>query len=464
MTFVFYDTETTGTDTAFDQILQFGAIRTDDDLNEIDRFEIRCRLQPHIVPAPMALKVTGIRPGMLLDPVLPSHYEAMRQVHAKLSDWSPSVFVGYNSISFDENLLRQAFYQTLQSIYLTNTGGNTRADMLRIAHAVAVYAPNAIAIPLGDAGQQVFRLDRLSPANGFDHAKAHDAMGDVDATIHLAKLVRDRAPEVWGRMMELSRKQDAANILEREEILCLTQYWRGLAHNRYVTECGADPTYDAARAVFDLKQDPEPYLDMTIGELVHEMKRSPAVIRGIRTNAQPILMPHTSAPDTLAEASPEMDELTRRARMIATNAEFRSRVGEALANRYPEKESSPHVEQQIYDGFPSSSDQTLMKQFHDVPWEDRLRVAMEMSDYRMRRIAQRLVYFERPETLPEKTRAALGREIQARLNAHDDVLPWKTIADARKELDELRSEDVDGSLAGFIRDVDEFLTERAVFV
>ena len=144
------------------------------------------------------------------------------------------------------------------------------------------------------------------------------------------------------------------------------------------------------------------------------------------------------------------------------HTDFRHRVGEALANRYPEKESSPHVEQQIYDGFPSSSDQTLIKQFHDVPWEDRLRVAMEMSDYRMRRIAQRLVYFERPETLPEKTRAVLGREIQARLNAHDDVLPWKTIADARKELDELRSEDADGNLTGFIRDVDEFLTERAV--
>ncbi len=71
MTFVFYDTETTGTDTAFDQILQFGAIRTDDNLNEIDRFETRCRLQPHIVPAPMALKVTGVAPKMLLDPTLP---------------------------------------------------------------------------------------------------------------------------------------------------------------------------------------------------------------------------------------------------------------------------------------------------------------------------------------------------------------------------------------------------------
>ena len=50
MNFVFYDTETTGTDTTFDQILQFAAIRTDDDLNELDRFEIRCRLLPHVVP------------------------------------------------------------------------------------------------------------------------------------------------------------------------------------------------------------------------------------------------------------------------------------------------------------------------------------------------------------------------------------------------------------------------------
>ena len=34
MTFIFYDTETTGTNSAFDQILQFAAIKTDADLNE----------------------------------------------------------------------------------------------------------------------------------------------------------------------------------------------------------------------------------------------------------------------------------------------------------------------------------------------------------------------------------------------------------------------------------------------
>ena len=127
--YVFYDTETTGTLTAYDQILQFGAIRTDEDLKEIGRFEIRCRLMPHIVPAPKALEVTGVTPEMLIDPSLPSHYEAMRKIHETLSAWSPTVFVGFNSIAFDEPLLRQAFYQTLQPIYLTNTGGNSRADM-----------------------------------------------------------------------------------------------------------------------------------------------------------------------------------------------------------------------------------------------------------------------------------------------------------------------------------------------
>ena len=459
MTFVFYDAETTGIDTTFDQILQFGAIRTDENLNEIDRFEIRCMLLPHVVPAPTALKVTGIAPENLTDPALPSHYDAMRQVHAKLSDWSPSVFVGYNSLSFDENLLRQAFYQTLQPIYLTNTGGNTRADMLRIAHAVAAYAPNAIAIPLGEAGQQVFKLDRLAPANGYDHENAHDAMGDVEATIHLAKLIRDRAPEVWGRMMQLSRKQDTEDILKEEEILCLTQYFGGRAHNRYVTECGANPTYGASRAVFDLNQDPEPYLDMTIEELVHEMNKSPAVIRAVRTNAQPILMPYTEAPGALREVPLPIEELGKRAHMITTNADFRRRVGEALANRYPAKDPSPHVEQQIYDGFASSGDQALMQRFHDVPWEDRLGVAMEMADLRMKRIAQRLIYFERPEVLPEKTRIALGHEIQERLNAHDDVLPWRTVADAQQELAKLQSEDDDGSLVEFVSDLEEFLGE-----
>jgi exodeoxyribonuclease-1 len=120
MKFVFYDTETTGTDTTFDQILQFAAIHTDANLNELGRFEIRCRLLPHVIPAPGALLATRVTPAMLTDPSLPSHYDAVRKVAEKLREWSPAIFVGYNTLAFDEPLLRQAFYQTLQPVYLTN--------------------------------------------------------------------------------------------------------------------------------------------------------------------------------------------------------------------------------------------------------------------------------------------------------------------------------------------------------
>ena len=41
MPFTFYDTETTGLSAPFDQIVQFAAIHTDDELNEIERVNLR---------------------------------------------------------------------------------------------------------------------------------------------------------------------------------------------------------------------------------------------------------------------------------------------------------------------------------------------------------------------------------------------------------------------------------------
>ena len=82
MTIVFYDMETTGVDAPFDQIIQFAAIRTDAELNELDRFEVRSRLQSHIIPACEALVTNRVTAARLVDPALPSHYEMTRAIHA----------------------------------------------------------------------------------------------------------------------------------------------------------------------------------------------------------------------------------------------------------------------------------------------------------------------------------------------------------------------------------------------
>lgn len=458
--YVFYDTETTGILTAFDQILQFGAIRTDEEFNEFDRLDIRCRLMPHVVPAPKALEVTGVTPEMLTDPALPSHYEAMRKIHATLTEWSPAVFIGFNSISFDEPLLRQAFYQTLQPIYLTNTGGNARADIIRIVHAASVYAPNTLSVPIGDNGRQVFKLDQLSPANGFDHSAAHEAMADVEATIHMAKLIKTRAPVVWDAMMKRTRKQEVSELLLDEQILCLTAFYGARPFSWRVTLCGVNPDYDAEHAVFDLENDPADYFQLGVDDLTDVLKKRNKVIRVVRANAQPILMPIDLAPTDLIDSDLPQTELERRATLIHENREFQVRVGQAMAQRYPEEEPSPLIERQIYDGFAGSSDREIMAQFHETGWVERLELAEQLRDKRMKQLAYRLIYLEEPDVLPESTRISFEHRVSERLLSDDPNVPWRTIPKAIQEAEDLLSSNAEYDQQEFYKTVKQFLENR----
>ena len=74
MGYVFFDTETTGLQEGFDQIVQLAAIHTDHELKELGTLNVRSRLQPHVVPHPRALRANGLTIGQLTDRGLPSHY------------------------------------------------------------------------------------------------------------------------------------------------------------------------------------------------------------------------------------------------------------------------------------------------------------------------------------------------------------------------------------------------------
>ena len=221
MSFIFYDTETTGLDTAFSQILQFGGIKTDDDLTEVGRFEIRSRLLPYVVPSPRALQVTGLTIDQLLDEGHPSHYEMVSEIHRTLGQECPAVFIGYNSMRFDEELLRQAFFQCLYPPYLTNTGGSRRADGIHLLRAAAAVYPDSIVVPLNAKGRPSFRLEHLAPANGMNFVNAHDAMADVEALIYLCRLVRDRCTDLWARFLKFASKPATEDFLRREDAFLL---------------------------------------------------------------------------------------------------------------------------------------------------------------------------------------------------------------------------------------------------
>ena len=279
MSYVFYDTETTGTDPAFDQILQFAAIRTDDNFDEIERLDAPIRLMPHVTPSVGALLVNRIAPADLVDPARLSHYDAMRRIRATLLEWSPATFIGYNSLWFDEEMLRHALFQTLHPAYLTSRPGSARSDALRLAYAVDIHAPGRISIPTGDGGASTFRLERIAAANGYDRYDAHEAMADVEATIFVARLIRDRAPEVWDTVDRASAKDAVMDYVDAYPFFTLSDNYFGRSYSWLVCFCGQNPEYDSEFAVFDLAHDPDEYRTLPVDALVRKLNASPKVIR-----------------------------------------------------------------------------------------------------------------------------------------------------------------------------------------
>ena len=140
MNFVFYDLETTGRNSTWDQIIQVAAILVDKNFNELERFEDRCRLRSGLVPEPGALLVNKTSIEMLNNVNL-SHYGLIKKLQDKFKKWSPAIFIGYNTISFDEEFLRKTFFKLLLEPYITQFNGNKRADVLGITRSSKYYYP-----------------------------------------------------------------------------------------------------------------------------------------------------------------------------------------------------------------------------------------------------------------------------------------------------------------------------------
>lgn len=437
MSFVFYDTETTGIDTKFDQILQFAAIHTDPDLNELERFEIRCRLLPHIVPAPGAMRVTGVRAAQLTDTELPSHYEMMCTIREKMLEWSPSLFVGYNTIEFDEHLLRHAYYRTLHPPYLTNTSGNTRTDILRAVQASSLYSPGSLVFPIGKGNKPSFKLDALAPANGFAHENAHDALADVEATIFIARLLSERCPDVWSSFMRFSTKAAVIDFVSNEQIFCLSDFYFGKPYSWLVTPLGSNSEDNSTLYVFDLGVDPDSLASLSPAKLKTRLSGSPKPVRNIRSNAAPMIFSADDAPNSASGNNLSQDELERRVGVLSDNPDLRARIIAAFEETKQEWVASDHVEEQLYSGFFPPEDQRTLEAFHRSEWTERIALVETLEDPRLKVLGRQLIHAERPEILDPVIRLEHDRNIAKRIAQDNPDLPWLTLPKALSEIEEL---------------------------
>jgi exodeoxyribonuclease-1 len=432
VSFVIFDTETTGLNHGFDQIIHFGAVRTDTNLNEVERFEIRCRLLPHVVPHPDALCSNGLPISRLIDEGLPSHYDMVRSIRNKLLSWSPSIFVGFNSIRFDEEMLRHALFQTLHPAYLTSNHGNCRADVLGLVMAAATLSPTCLVVPRGPEGRPVYRLEGLAAANAITHASAHDAMSDTLATLELCRLVRQRSPELWQRFVRFSKKATAAEFVDSEDGFFLTDFFANEACHIPVVCIGRDPGQPNARLCLRLDGDLDRFSQMSDEALSVELSLKPSPVRRLRVNAAPTLTPLYDAPDLMLNgAIPEFIETA--ARTLKGDAALCARIVAAYICGLKPFPRSSRIEEQLYDGFPGPDDEYRMSAFHDASWPDALSIVQTFDDERLRAFGLRLIYFGGRLVLPPAVRMEIEQLLTDRLV--DETVGGLTLERALQETD-----------------------------
>ena len=376
-TLLWHDYETFGLDPRWDRPSQFAAIRTDLDFNQIGESMMwYCRPADDYLPSPSACLVTGVTPQKCLQEGVPE-VEFMALINEQMSK-PGTCSLGYNSLRFDDEFTRFGLYRNLFDVYAREwQGGNSRWDLIDLVRTAAAIRPGGINWPRNEAGELVLKLDRLAPANGIEHADAHDALADVRATIELARLLKKSQPRLYNYVFQLKHKAQVWGQLDlqmRKPVLHVSStYGR---ENGYLSLVGAfakHPSNNNAVLVFDLRQDPriwQGYSSAQLQELLFSRKDllpvdalRPAV-KEIQVNKCPVVSPLQTLSDEQAKAfSVDKTQCLKHLQYLREDLN----LCEALSQAYSNRPDFPAVDPDagLYGGgFFNDKDRKLMEKVH----------------------------------------------------------------------------------------------------
>ncbi|WP_157990139.1 exodeoxyribonuclease I [Candidatus Erwinia haradaeae] len=265
-TFLFYDYETFGTNPSLDRPAQFAAIRTDMDFNIIEEPEIiYCCLANDYLPQPEAVLITGITPQITQ---LRGINEAKftKRIH-QIFCVPNTCIVGYNNISFDDEISRNLFYRNFYDPYDWSWKySNSRWDLLDVARACYALRPDGIRWPKNHQGLPTFCLENITQENEIIHHSAHDALSDVYATISLAKLIKKKQPKLYNFLYAHRKKHNLRALINdsqiRSFVFVSSRFGREKSNITCIAPLAWHPNNKNALITYDLGRDISPLIDL----------------------------------------------------------------------------------------------------------------------------------------------------------------------------------------------------------
>ncbi|MGM0571456.1 exodeoxyribonuclease I [Marinobacter sp.] len=458
-TFYWHDYETFGADPIHDRPSQFAGVRTDADLNIIeDPLVIYCKPTDDYLPHPVACLITGITPQKALENGYPEA-DFIGQINEAFSQ-PGTCAVGYNSLRFDDEVTRHTLYRNLRDPYAREwQNGNSRWDIIDMVRLTYALRPEGIEWPRKEDGSPSFRLEELTAANGIAHEAAHDAMSDVEATIALAKLIREKQPKLFEFVLNNKDKHSARAMLDTATMKPVFHVSAKYPATRgccaMVAPVAEHPTNKNQVIVYDLRADPRELINATAEQIRERVFTAQAdmeegvarfPLKGVQLNKCPVLAPGTMlkslSPERLKQLKLDGDTLRQNLATLRAAEGLSQKIAEAFGHQ-PESDLTDPDEQLYSGGFISNTDREKLNWVISQPPEALGELDLRFEDPRLPELLFRYRARNYPGTLIDGERErwedfrrkrlmeskkgwlsmeAYGRELQ-RLAGNPDITP-----------------------------------------
>ena len=444
-TFYFYDYETFGVSPKTSRIAQFAGIRTDLDLNIVEEEMFYCKPTRDSLPDPISCNITGISPQFCQNNGVIER-EFIERINKQFSQKGTCV-VGYNNIRFDDEFTRYTLYRNFFDPYAWSwQGGNSRWDLLDVVRMCYALKPDTMNWVFEDK-KPIFKLDRLAPKNNIEF-KAHDALGDVRATIALAKIIKTKQPKLFDYALSLRDKKVVnKNITLFEPMLHTSgMYSAKLGCTRRCVALGY--SHFGNVILFNLDQNPNILLELDTDELKTLMftksKNLPKnierlQIKELHPNKSPMFVSNINklSAETISHLSIDMEKTNQHLDFILKNRVAIKLQAEQLFAKI-EFDKINDIDQGLYAGFLSNNDRKLANIISITNKQDLININPSFEDTELNKLFINFKGRNYPELLNDKEKEYWFETVQERIQAGNN--DYQSIEDFELSLIKLKQE------------------------
>jgi exodeoxyribonuclease-1 len=330
---------------------------------------------------------------------------------------------------FDDEFIRYSNYRNLIDPYMREwANGNSRWDVIDLVRACYALRPEGVNWAFHEEGKPSFKLTDITDSNNMTHTSAHDALSDVEATIQVAKLIKEKQPKLFDYSLQLRKKAYVKNLLNWQFMKPIVHVSSKIPADRgclaIMLPLAIHPTNPNGVICYDLAFDPNDLFELDVedirdriftpqSELPEDCPR--IALKTIHINKSPFVSPLSVLKDVDLSRI-KLDYAVNKTHLEKfKSAESMIQKVQAVFDQTFDNDSND-VDSMLYSGFFSPQDKNNFDAIRKLSFEGIQSTEFNFKDKRAKQLLVRYLARNYPESLSNQAQEEWLKDIRQRLS------------------------------------------------